>query len=75
VEDILRRLGVLESSVTEIRADVGTMRVDVGAMKAHLPHLATKAEISHLEAAMIRWIVGTMIACTAAAFSIARVIS
>jgi hypothetical protein len=72
VDDILRRLGFLETSV-------GETRTDVAAIKAQVPHLATKAEISELHAAMIKWIVGTAIACTTAAigaaFSIARLLS
>jgi hypothetical protein len=43
VDDILRRLGVVESAVGEIRGDVH-------AIKAVLPHLATKAEVEALGA-------------------------
>jgi hypothetical protein len=38
VDDILKRPSIVESLV-------GEMRVDVGAIKATLPHLATKADI------------------------------
>jgi hypothetical protein len=41
VDDILKRLGVLESSNTEIRTQLG-------AIAAVLPHLATKADVSDL---------------------------
>ncbi len=41
VDDILKRLGVVESAVGEIR-------VDVGAIKTLLPHLATKADVAAL---------------------------
>jgi hypothetical protein len=71
VDDVLRRLGAVEALVTETR-------VDVGAIKATLPHLATKAElrevrsdISAMETRMIRWIVGTAIASISVAVSVA----
>lgn len=48
-------------------------------INAVLPHLATKADflsakedIAKLHASMIKWVVGTMISCTAAAYSVAR---
>lgn len=72
MDDVLRRLGVVESLVA------GT-REDVSAIKATLPHLATKAdvnevkgEINALETRIIRWIVGTTIAAAAVAFTIAK---
>jgi hypothetical protein len=74
MDDVLRRLGVVESLVAETREDVS-------AIKATLPHLATKAEInalrsdmSAMETRMIRWIVGTTIAVASMAFAIAKVV-
>jgi hypothetical protein len=75
VDDILKRLGIVESLV-------GEMRVDVGAIKATLPHLATKADINGvksdinaLETRIVRWIVGTMIGSVSVAFTIAKFVN
>jgi len=75
MDDVLRRLGVVEGLVTETREDVS-------AIKATLPHLATKAEvkdlksdISAMETRIIRWIVGTTIAAASVAFTIAFTIA
>ena len=79
MDDVLRRLGVVESLLGETRADVSAIR-------ATLPHLATKADIAAnkadinevradinaLEARIIRWIVGTTIAAASVAFTIAK---
>jgi hypothetical protein len=61
MDDVLRRLGVVESLVADTRenvstikpafahlatkADLNELKADVGAIKATLPHLATKADI------------------------------
>jgi hypothetical protein len=66
VDDILKRLGAVESSVSEARADVGVIKAtlphlatkedirrveaDVGAVKAVLPHLATREDLKQVEA-------------------------
>jgi hypothetical protein len=79
MDDVLRRLGVVETLVA------GT-REDVSAIKATLPHLATKADVagtkadinelrsdmSAMETRIIRWIVGTTIAVASVAFTIAK---
>jgi len=65
MDDVLRRLGIVESLVAETRedvsaikaafahlatkADVNELRADVSAIKATLPHLATKAEVNELK--------------------------
>jgi hypothetical protein len=68
VDDILKRLGIVESSVAEIRGDVREI-------KAVLPHLATKADLNALETRQIKWLIGTVITCTALAFSIAKFVN
>lgn len=66
--DVLRRLGVLESSVAETRenlsaikaafahlatkADMNELMADVSAIKATLPRLATKAEVNEIRSDM-----------------------
>jgi hypothetical protein len=75
MDDILKRLGLVESSVTDIRAQVS-------AITAVTPHLATKADVSSLRADMnsmetsiIKWIIGTTITSAALAFTIAKFVS
>ena len=82
MDDVLRRLGVVESLLAETREDVSAIR-------ATLPHLATKADvaatkadinevradISALETRIIRWIVGTTIAVASVAFAIAKFVN
>jgi len=74
MDDVLRRLGIVESLVA------GT-REDVSAMKETLPHLATKADInevkavSALEVRIVRWIVGTTLTAASVAFAIAKFVA
>lgn len=91
MDDVLRRLGVVESLLAETRevvsaikgalphlatkADVNDLKADVSAIKATLPHLASKADLSALETRVIRWLVGTMIASVSAAFTIAKFVN
>jgi hypothetical protein len=79
MDDVLRRLGVVEALVAETREDVS-------AIKATLPHLATKADVAGtkadinalrsdmnaMETRIIRWIVGTTIAAASMAFAIGK---
>ncbi|MEJ1961550.1 MAG: hypothetical protein WDO56_08410 [Gammaproteobacteria bacterium] len=75
MDDILKRLSVVESLVADTRADVS-------AIKAVVPHLATKADLSGLksdlsalETRIIRWLVGTMIGSVSLAFTVARFVN
>jgi hypothetical protein len=88
MDDVLRRLAVLESLLAQTReivsainaalphlatkAEVKEVKADVSAIKATLPHLASKADLSALESKIIRWFVGTLIAAVSAAFAIAK---
>ena len=83
MEDILRRLGAVETSVSELKSQVS-------GIVAILPHLATKADvadvrtdvaqlkgelgaaISGLETRIIKWIVATLLTSTGLAFTIAK---
>ena len=79
VEDILKRLGNVETHVSELRSQVS-------AILAIIPHLATKADVADVrtavgqleadvaaaETAIIKWIVATMLASAALAFTIAK---
>ena len=79
VEDILKRLGNLETHVSELRSQVS-------AILAIIPHLATKADVADVraavgqvkadvaavETAIVKWIVATVLASAALAFTIAK---
>lgn len=79
MDDILRRLGNVETLVSELRSQVS-------AILAIIPHLATKADVADVrtavgllkadvaavEAAIIKWIVATMLTSAALAFTIAK---
>jgi hypothetical protein len=72
VEDILKRLGNVETHVAELRSQVS-------AILAIIPHLATKADVADVKAdvaavetTIIKWIVATVLASAALAFTIAK---
>jgi len=79
MEDVLRRLGLLEK-------DVSVIKTEVAGITAVLPHLATKAdvalvksdvslvraEISDAKTSMILWTVSTVIAVAALVFTISK---
>src|ERR1700738_4741999 len=65
VEDILKRLGNVETDVSELRSQVS-------AILSVIPHLATKADVAAVETAIIKWIVATVLASAALAFTIAK---
>jgi hypothetical protein len=79
VEDILRRLGNVETDVSEVKSQVS-------AILAVMPHLATKADVADVrtelgllkadvaavETAIIKWIIATVLASAALAFTIAK---
>lgn len=79
MEDILKRLGSVESGVSELRSQVSPIL-------AVIPHLATKADVTDVRAAVgecktelasretsiIKWIVATVLASAGLAFTIAK---
>jgi hypothetical protein len=76
VEDVLKRLGNVETHVSELR-------LQVSAILAIIPHLATKADVATgigevkadlaaVETAIIKWIVATVLTSAALAFTIAK---
>jgi hypothetical protein len=79
VDDILKRLGNVETHVSELRSQVS-------AILAIIPHLATKADVADVragvgqvkadvaavETAIIKWIVATVLASAALTFTIAK---
>jgi hypothetical protein len=67
MDDILKRLGAVEATVSEIRTQVG-------AIAAILPHLATKSDVNAIENATIKWTIATIIATAGLTIAIARFI-
>lgn len=90
MDEILKRLGNVETYVSELRSQVA-------AILATIPHLATKADlkdgiaevktmiadnrtmiadvktqVASMETAIVKWIVATVIATSAAAFGLAK---
>lgn len=47
-------------------------KADVAGIVTLLPHMATKADVSDAKTSIVQWIVGTMIAVAALAFTIAK---
>lgn len=65
MDDATRRLGAVET-------DICAIKMDLAAIKAVLPHLVTKADLSDVKASIIQWIVASTIAVAAVAFSVAK---
>jgi len=76
VEDILERLGNLETDVSALKS---ALKSEVSAIRATIPHLATKADVmdvrtavADLETRIIKWIIATVLASAGLAFTIAK---
>jgi hypothetical protein len=65
VEDILKRLGNVETDVSQVKSQVS-------AILAIIPHLATQAGVSALETAIIKWIIATVSGTAGLVFAIAK---
>jgi hypothetical protein len=72
MDDILRRLGALETDVSGIKADVSGIKAEIAGINARLPYLAAKSDVSEVKTSIIQWIVSTTIAAAAVAFAIAK---
>jgi hypothetical protein len=82
MDDIIMRVGRLETTVSDIRTDVAALKAtvaqlatkgEIGELKAQIGEL--KALISAGEASMIKWLVGTVVSCAALAFAAAKLIT
>jgi hypothetical protein len=71
MDDVLKRLSNLETSVSDIRAQVSGLsamasnmatKSDVSGLSTLAANMATKADLSRLESSLIRWLVGTFLA-------------
>ena len=65
MEDILKRLGNVETDVSQVKSQVS-------AILAVIPHLATKADVSALETSIIKWIIATVLGTAGLVFTIAK---
>jgi hypothetical protein len=50
------------------------IKADVAEVEAQLRYVATKADVSDAKTSLVQWMVGTMIAVAALAFTIAKFI-
>ena len=72
MEDLLRRLGSVETDMGDLLKRMGSVETDLSGIKAQIPHLATRSDVSDLKASIIQWAVGTTIAAAALVFAIAK---
>jgi hypothetical protein len=71
----------MEARLTKVEDSLAATREDISSIKATLEHLSTKADVAKLSSdfheshvSLLKWLVGTVIACGALAFAIARYI-
>lgn len=67
LEDSVARI---EKDVLELKSDVHDLKIDVAGIKSQLQHFATKSDLSDMKADMIKWIVGTALAMSAAGITV-----
>lgn len=67
LEDSVARI---EKDVLELKTDVHDLKIDVAGIKSQLQHFATKSDLSDMKADMIKWIVGTALAMSAAGITV-----
>jgi hypothetical protein len=81
MDDVLKRLSNVETSVSDIRAQVSGLsamaanmatKSDVSGLSTMTSHMATKADVSQLESSLIKWLVGTLLAVALLTLTIAR---
>ena len=67
VDDILERLGRVESTVSEIREQVS-------GIAATISHLATKADVNAIEVRLIRWMIATVLTTAGLVLTFAKLV-
>jgi len=81
MDDVLKRLGAVESSISELRAQVSEIvakipylatKEDVLATKADV--LMSKADLYAMETRIIKWMIATALTAAGLAFSIAKLV-
>ena len=74
MNEVLKRLGALETSVATIAATIPHLGTKAGIdrVEAMIPHLATKADLYAMESKIIKWIIATVITASGLAFTFAK---
>jgi hypothetical protein len=78
MDDLLRRLGLVESAVSELRGEVrhlatkADLQKEVGVLRTELGPL--RADIASLDGRIIKWLVGTMLTSIGAAAAVAKLL-
>lgn len=75
MDDILKRLASVESSVADIRAHVSGLAAAAQHFATKADVQSIKADVNGLEASIIKWIIGTVLTSAALAFAIAKFVS
>jgi hypothetical protein len=65
----------IAESVGELQKEAKTLREDMSAIKATLPHLATKADLHKIETTMVRWFIYTALGAGSLAFGVAKLVA
>ena len=72
MEEILRRLGAVETRLGAVETRLGAVETDVSGVKAQLPYLAAKSDVSDAKTSIIQWMIGSTLAVASLAFVIAK---
>ena len=75
MDDVLKRLASVESSVADIRAHVSGLAAAAQHFATKADVQGLKADVNGLEASIIKWIIGTVLTSVALAFAIAKFVS
>ena len=74
MDDILARIGRLEDTTSDLKADLSSVKSTVQSLATKEQVGELKALISATETSLIKWVVGTAIACAGLAFAAAKFI-
>ena len=75
VNEVLRRLGAIESCVSDIRMQVSTMTAVMPCRDTRADTLAARSDLRSMETRIIKWIVASAAVNSTTAFVIARFVS
>lgn len=64
----------METRVIKLEEFAGDARDRLTRIETRLDHMATKEDVSRLEATLLRWFIGTAVSLTALAFAAAKLI-
>lgn len=72
VDVITTKVDGLSTKLDVLTEQVAGVTAQVSGITAQIPHLARKEDVLHVEIAMLRWLIGTIIAAMSLVFVIAR---